>query len=144
MLHVPQFAQASCGPLHVPRVHVLVKLQRTVYLNVHASLSLLLLVPAVMPNHPPQCPVIQSNTYTVSSSGKRLVHGDVCTNPEAIIPDTGGKGRVGAGAGRGRVLALSLQCLGAHGPKRIWGCLPCAARARAAFGVELDGGARCC
>eukprot|EP00197_Chlamydomonas_leiostraca_P003012 CAMPEP_0202867564 /NCGR_PEP_ID=MMETSP1391-20130828/9502_1 /ASSEMBLY_ACC=CAM_ASM_000867 /TAXON_ID=1034604 /ORGANISM="Chlamydomonas leiostraca, Strain SAG 11-49" /LENGTH=890 /DNA_ID=CAMNT_0049547617 /DNA_START=70 /DNA_END=2742 /DNA_ORIENTATION=- len=40
----------------------------------------------------PTCPVVDSGTYTVSSTGKRLVHGDVCTGVDGVIPDTDGKG----------------------------------------------------
>lgn len=32
------------------------------------------------------------NEYKVSTTGKRLVHGDVCANVNKIIPDTDGKG----------------------------------------------------
>lgn len=42
----------------------------------------------------PQCPVLDSNTYTVSDTGRRLVHSDTCLNPAAIIPDTEGTGKV--------------------------------------------------
>ncbi|KAG2489020.1 hypothetical protein HYH03_012458 [Edaphochlamys debaryana] len=48
---------------------------------------------AISRNNMPQCPVIEDGTYTVSDSGRRLVHGDVCSNPKAIIPDTGGSGQ---------------------------------------------------
>lgn len=56
----------------------------------------------VPPDGMPTCPVVASGTYSVSDSGKRLLHGDVCNNVAAIIPDTDGKGnRVGL-AGRMR------------------------------------------
>eukprot|EP00878_Enallax_costatus_P010257 GHUV01010707.1.p1 GENE.GHUV01010707.1~~GHUV01010707.1.p1 ORF type:complete len:710 (+),score=160.81 GHUV01010707.1:152-2131(+) len=65
------------------------------------------------------CPTIDTGVYSVSSTGKRLVHGDQCTGLESIIPDTDGKGtlRPGAkpgaqphgtgGSGRGRRSAAS-------------------------------------
>lgn len=48
----------------------------------------------------PQCPVLESGTYTVSESGKRLAQGDVCTGIDKIISDTDGKGK-GCGHGKG-------------------------------------------
>lgn len=58
------------------------------------------------PEKLPQCPVLESGTYTVSESGKRLAQGDVCTGIDKIISDTDGKGkgcghRKGGGSGGG-------------------------------------------
>lgn len=46
----------------------------------------------------PTCPHIEDGTYHVSSSGFRLVHGDVCTGIDKIIFDTDGKGTGHGGA----------------------------------------------
>ncbi|KAG2441862.1 hypothetical protein HXX76_003470 [Chlamydomonas incerta] len=48
---------------------------------------------AISADRMPQCPVLESNTYTVSDTGRRLVHSDKCLNPAAIIPDTEGTGK---------------------------------------------------
>jgi len=45
----------------------------------------------------PSCPHINDNSYAVSSSGFRLVHGDVCTGIDKIIADTDGKGNARGG-----------------------------------------------
>lgn len=58
----------------------------------------------------PSCPTLWQNggPYAISDSGKRLVHGDVCTGVDKLIPDTDGKGtchrcphRGGGGGGHG-------------------------------------------
>ena len=41
----------------------------------------------------PVCPVIDSHLYSVSDTGLRMVHGDVCTGIDVIIADTDGKVR---------------------------------------------------
>lgn len=38
------------------------------------------------------CPIIKDGTYTVSDTGLRLVHNDVCQGVDKIIPDTDGRG----------------------------------------------------
>lgn len=44
------------------------------------------------------CPSIDKGGYYVSSTGKRLVHGDVCNSGlSALIPDTDGKGSLNPG-----------------------------------------------
>lgn len=45
----------------------------------------------------PTCPLITSGYYSVSSTGKRLVHADVCTNVTTVIPDTDGRGTANGG-----------------------------------------------
>lgn len=40
----------------------------------------------------PTCPYVANGQYRVSSSSLRIVHADVCTGIEALIPDTDGKG----------------------------------------------------
>ncbi|KAI8465440.1 MAG: hypothetical protein J3K34DRAFT_525363 [Monoraphidium minutum] len=40
----------------------------------------------------PTCPHIDDDSYRVSSSGFRLVHGDVCSGIDKVISDTDGKG----------------------------------------------------
>ncbi len=47
----------------------------------------------------PTCPHVDDNSYRVSASGFRLVHGDVCTGIDKIISDTDGKGGAGKGGG---------------------------------------------
>mmetsp|Transcript_3363 Transcript_3363/g.9396 ORF Transcript_3363/g.9396 Transcript_3363/m.9396 type:complete len:1023 (-) Transcript_3363:787-3855(-) len=37
----------------------------------------------------PKCPVVENGEYTPSSTGRRLVHADVCTGVEALVPDRG-------------------------------------------------------
>jgi len=44
------------------------------------------------------CPSIDAGGYYVSSTGKRLVHGDMCSGLESLIPDTDGKGSLRPGA----------------------------------------------
>lgn len=46
----------------------------------------------VAPERMPQCPDIDSGTYTASASGLRLVHSDVCTGINKYIQDTDGQG----------------------------------------------------
>ena len=47
----------------------------------------------------PTCPILDAGTYTVSKSGKRLVHGDICTGIDKFISDTDGKGKCHMGGG---------------------------------------------
>jgi hypothetical protein len=47
----------------------------------------------------PTCPHVDDGSYRVSSSGFRLVHGDVCTGIDQIIADTDGKGEPRGGGG---------------------------------------------
>jgi hypothetical protein len=47
----------------------------------------------------PTCPILDAGTYTVSKSGKRLVHGDVCVGIDKFIQDTDGKGKCPMGGG---------------------------------------------
>ncbi|PNW71630.1 hypothetical protein CHLRE_16g662250v5 [Chlamydomonas reinhardtii] len=56
---------------------------------------------AISADRMPQCPVLDSNTYTVSDTGRRLVHSDTCLNPAAIIPDTEGTGKSNKPASNG-------------------------------------------
>jgi hypothetical protein len=57
------------------------------------------------PTHPtpqeklPTCPHVDDGSYRVSSSGFRLVHGDVCTGIDQIISDTDGQGAPRGGGG---------------------------------------------
>lgn len=45
------------------------------------------------------CPLIDKGGYYVSSTGKRLVHGDMCNSGlSSLIPDTDGKGALNPGA----------------------------------------------
>uniref|UniRef100_A0A383W6M8 VPS10 domain-containing protein n=1 Tax=Tetradesmus obliquus TaxID=3088 RepID=A0A383W6M8_TETOB len=44
------------------------------------------------------CPSIDEGHYHVSSTGKRLVHGDNCTGLDSLIADTDGKGQMRPGA----------------------------------------------
>ena len=39
----------------------------------------------------PSCPVIDSHLYSVSATGLRMVHSDVCLGIDAVIADTDGK-----------------------------------------------------
>ncbi len=39
------------------------------------------------------CPTLDGGQYVVSNSGKRLVHGDVCSGVDKVIEDTDGKGK---------------------------------------------------
>ncbi|EFJ39886.1 hypothetical protein VOLCADRAFT_100398 [Volvox carteri f. nagariensis] len=57
----------------------------------------------------PECPVVADGVYTVSATGLRLVHGDVCLNTTAFIPDTNGRGQSTASgdSGRGRRTSTS-------------------------------------
>lgn len=44
------------------------------------------------------CPLIDKGGYYVSSTGKRLAHGDACNSGlSALIPDTDGKGSLNPG-----------------------------------------------
>ncbi|GAX79116.1 hypothetical protein CEUSTIGMA_g6556.t1 [Chlamydomonas eustigma] len=48
----------------------------------------------------PVCPEINSHLYSVSSTGLRMVHADVCMGIDAVIADTDGKGtKTGGGGG---------------------------------------------
>ncbi|GBF87767.1 hypothetical protein Rsub_00478 [Raphidocelis subcapitata] len=40
----------------------------------------------------PTCPRVQDGSYYVSGSGFRLVHGDVCSGVDGVIPDSDGQG----------------------------------------------------
>lgn len=58
------------------------------------------------------CPSIDKGGYYVSSTGKRLVHGDMCNSGlSALIPDTDGKGSLNPGGHRG--LRLPPGCAAA-------------------------------
>jgi hypothetical protein len=46
---------------------------------------------------PSSCPAIEQGSYTVSSTGRRLVHGDACEGVQSVIPDTDGKGSLNPG-----------------------------------------------
>jgi hypothetical protein len=48
---------------------------------------------AIAHSRMPSCPAVDSGKYVVSSTGKRLVHADTCTNVNNILPDTDGKAR---------------------------------------------------
>jgi hypothetical protein len=41
----------------------------------------------------PFCPTLAAGAYDVSTTGQRLLHGDVCAGINALIPDTDGRGR---------------------------------------------------
>ncbi|GFR45937.1 hypothetical protein Agub_g7400, partial [Astrephomene gubernaculifera] len=47
----------------------------------------------------PTCPVIESGLYRVDPSGRRIVHGDVCSNPQAVIPQSAGGNTDNTGGG---------------------------------------------
>jgi hypothetical protein len=51
----------------------------------------------------PSCPLLDTmgGDYTVSSSGRRLVHGDVCAGADALFSDTDGAGQAKHGGRRG-------------------------------------------
>lgn len=53
------------------------------------------------------CPSIDKGGYYVSSSGRRLVHGDVCNSGlSALIPDTDGKGTLNPGEAAAQGLVI--------------------------------------
>ncbi len=45
----------------------------------------------------PVCPTLDKKLYAVSSSGRRLVHSDMCTGVDKIIQDTDGQGHPRSG-----------------------------------------------
>lgn len=45
----------------------------------------------------PRCPRLEERQYVISKTGLRLVQGEVCTNPETIVPDTDGHGKARPG-----------------------------------------------
>ncbi len=48
----------------------------------------------------PVCPVIDSGLYSVSDTGLRVVHADICIGIDAVIADTDGKAGGDGGEGR--------------------------------------------
>ena len=61
---------------------------------------------------PGSCSALGAHNYAASATGRRLVHGDVCTGVSAVIPDTDGRGGTRGGGGALRVVRLVALTLG--------------------------------
>ncbi|KIY96596.1 hypothetical protein MNEG_11365 [Monoraphidium neglectum] len=104
----------------------------------------------------PTCPHVKDGSYRVSSSGFRLVHGDVCSGVDKIIFDTDGKGtgtgpapppsrRRRGGGGRSALFTLFVLLLIVAGLAAAWFGFV-ASPAQKAGALELAGaaGVFCC